>query len=122
MKLTFVKSIVEGKFLIVVSTTEFAQSDLDLMALHGEPIVSIGGELNDTDDAFLMNFPKVDRLIKSDLPYTIEVSDSTVPNNALSLLDVALSITAKVQLVIDQAMTDLRAKTDTFSGTTEVTI
>lgn len=117
MKLVFTKTLAANVYTVNLAVEDVAQSDTDLFADFGEPLINIGGEIKDiTGTDTLATLPANYRKVVSQTPVIIRFADKDYSDNAKAIAEAWI---ATIEDRINTVMTDLRAKTDDFSGSQE---
>jgi len=117
MKLTSVRTLDNDVFSLVFTTDSWSVDDTTLMELFGEPQINLGGKILDSNSVILAELPDVFQSIYT-TTWSKEFSLQTYPN--------AQVLAERYQEVIfalyTSSLATLRAKSDTYSGTDDVTI
>ena len=122
MKIRTFNSINNDVYTVVFDQdrTAISQSDKDLITKYGEPLIDVGGTfLAATGNEYTL--PSQFIRIVSDLPFTQTFDSTTAPFNTATVTKVTQFVTDTLTKIED-AVTTLRANTDTFSGETVTNI
>ena len=122
MKIRTFNSINNDIYTVVFDQDRAAisQSDKDLIKKYGEPEINVGGTfLAGTGNEYVL--PDQFIRIVSDMPFT-QNFDSTTGTFATATVTKVIQFVTDTLTKIEDAVTTLRANTDTFSGETVTNI
>lgn len=117
--LTITKSISSNNYVVQFAMSAIAQSDLDLFTLYGNPVIQMGATIpvaaTEVDDFYLNT---ATWMLEEDGSYEQRFDGSQDGAAAIK----ALAFIEEIKTRITNAFTELRARTDTFSGTETLVI
>jgi len=118
MQLKTSTTIEAGVYKAVIHTSDWSERDLQLIARTGEPTIDVGGTFSSA--LLTADFELDNRYVgvRSESPFTCRF-DSRDSDDAENR---AIAWAAEIYARIVAAVTELRAREDTFTGETVVTI
>ena len=119
MDITVTKLLEDNVYKVTIETVGFSQSDLDLLADFDEPKAEVGGQVDDGGTTVYTTLDSLQREIKSGFPYVQKFDADTMGSNALLA---ANAWATQVTTNITNALTALRALSNSFDGTTTTTV
>ncbi|TVX86100.1 hypothetical protein [Paenibacillus agilis] len=120
MKLVIDKKLVSNNYEVVISIADVQPEETELFADFGKVSINIGGELTKKGgtapeatigDAF--------KYLPTDFPITRVFTQAQY---GVKAVDVATAFADTIQLRIETAITTMKAKQDSFTGTSEVVL
>lgn len=120
MKLVIDKKLANNNYEVVISVADLQEAETELFADFGKVSINIGGELTKKGGATPeTKIGDVFKYVPTDLPITRVFTQAQYGDKAE---DVAIAFADTVQQRIETAITALKAKSDGFTGTTEVVL
>jgi uncharacterized protein YceK len=102
------------KIVFDLDRDKLSVSDKELIAKFGEPTIDVGGTfLAETENSYTL--PNKYIRIKTDLPYAQTFDTTSAPFDTATQIKAEAYQTAFVERYV-QAVSDLRANNDTFTG------
>lgn len=117
MKLTVDTKLENNNYTATFDVTDITEAELELISDFGDIEINVGGAIQDSLGADLITLGNSYKKFPSDLPFARAFNQAQYGDDAEAIA------TAYVQNITDKieaGITLLKAKTDTFSGTTEI--
>lgn len=117
MKLVIDKNLTNNNYEVVISIEDIQEVESELFSDFGKVSVNIGGELTDSVGAVVATIGDAYKYVPTDFPVTKVFTQAQYGVEAEAIANAfADTVASRIQ----DAVTDLKAKQDGFTGTTEI--
>lgn len=119
MKLEITKDLKNNNYEVAINISEISEEETELFSDFGSLSINIGGKFYEDEEKEVELFSTGDlfKRFPVDMPISKTFTQAVYGVNAEK---VAIGFTKEIQSRIESAITELKAKEDGFSGTTEV--